>query len=145
MRRGDSFEMTVMLGKIEGRRRRGRQRMRWLDGITDSMDMSLSKVRELVMDRGLECCSPWSLKKSNMTEWLTWTELKRVLIFSRIRSLLKRGNNMLYTDQLLPLCKNKMSNCVCSNIEEVEKYWDLVCGWEDQVLKTAIYMKFQDK
>ena len=145
MRRGDSFEMIVMLGKIEGRRRRGRQRMRWLDGITDSMDMSLSKVRELVMDRGLECCSPWSLKKSNMTEWLTWTELKRVLIFSRIRSLLKRGNNMLYTDQLLPLCKNKMSNCVCSNIEEVEKYWDLVCGWEDQVLKTAIYMKFQDK
>ena len=55
MQRADSFEKTLMLGKIEGERRRGRQRMRWLYGITDSMDMSLSRLRELVIDGGLEC------------------------------------------------------------------------------------------
>ena len=70
MRRADSLEKTVMLGKIEGRRRRGRQRMIWLDAITDSINMSLSKLWELLMARE---ASPWGCKESDTTEWLNWT------------------------------------------------------------------------
>ena len=72
MVRTDSFKKTLMLGKIKGKRRRGQQRMRRLDGITDSVDMSLSKLQELVGDGqgGLACCSPWGCKESDMTEQL---------------------------------------------------------------------------
>ena len=70
MRRADSFEKTLMLGKIEGSRRRGRQRMRWLDGITDLMDMGLGGFRELMMNRGLACCNSWGHKESDTTERL---------------------------------------------------------------------------
>ena len=73
MRRVDSLEKTLMLGGIGGRRRRGQQRMRWLDGIPDSMEVSLSELRDLVMDREawrLACCDSWSRKELDRTERL---------------------------------------------------------------------------
>ena len=77
MRRADSLEKTLMLGGIGGRRKRGRQRMRQLDGITDSMDMSLSELRVSEGQGGLVCCDSWGHKESDTTERLNWTELKR--------------------------------------------------------------------
>ena len=87
IRRAHSFEKTLMLESIEGRRRRGQQKMRWLNGITDSMDMGLGELRELVMDReAWVCCGSWGLKESNMTEQLTELNLHEMfslyLLFS---------------------------------------------------------------
>ena len=80
MRRTDSLEKILVLGKIEGRRRRGWQRRRWLDGITNAMDMSLSRLLEFGDGQGgLVCCSPWGHKELDMTEQLNWTFVRNII------------------------------------------------------------------
>ena len=108
MRRADSFEKTLTLGKIEGGRRRGWQRMRWLNGITDSMDMSLSKLQELVMDREAWHAAVHGVAKC-WTRLSDWTELKWIMGFP--------------------------GGSVVKNLSAMCKTWVQSLGWEDPLEK----------
>ena len=121
MQRADSLEKTLMLGKIEGRRRRVQQRTRWLDDIADSMDMCLSKLRVGNGQGGLACCSAWGLKESDTTEWLNWTALRRQ--WDNIFKVLKEKNGHLEILNPVKLSSRMKEKLRHSQINNQRRWW----------------------
>ena len=140
MQRSDSLEKTLMLGKIEGRRRRAQQRTRWLDGITDSMDTSLSKFQEMWRTGSLECCSPWGRKELDTIERLNKNRFPSQVDWGRYFSPEKLLNITNHQESKLKLqwgfissllgwlLSKRQKKCWCGYEEKgaLEFYW---CKW----------------
>ena len=127
MQRADSFEKTLMLGKIEGRRRRGRQRMRCLDIFTDSMDMSFSKLWKMEGQGSLACCSPCSSKQSDTTEWLN--NSNNIICHTGIHVSPWSWTHCVITSNLFFQNKRPLSTWTSPDGQYQNQIDYILCGW----------------